>query len=66
MSFSCANNERYNDALVALAEGKYDAPAVMPLPSNAPHHSPRWSAKITWFWNPTPIQKAVPAIVALR
>ena len=25
MSFSCADNERYNDALVALAEGKYDA-----------------------------------------
>ncbi len=22
MSFSCADNERYNDALVALAEGK--------------------------------------------
>ena len=25
MSFSCADNERYNDALVAMAEGKYDA-----------------------------------------
>ena len=25
MSFSCADNERFNDALVALAEGKYDA-----------------------------------------
>lgn len=25
MSFSCEDNERYNDALVALAEGKYDA-----------------------------------------
>lgn len=25
MSFSCADNERYNGTLVALAEGKYDA-----------------------------------------
>ena len=25
MSFSCAENERFNEALVALAEGKYDA-----------------------------------------
>ncbi len=25
MSFSCADNERFNDALVVLAEGKYDA-----------------------------------------
>ncbi|MCY4558915.1 MAG: hypothetical protein OXF79_21580 [Chloroflexi bacterium] len=25
MSFSCADNERYTDSLVALAEGKYDA-----------------------------------------
>ena len=41
-------------------------PAVMPLPSSAPHHSPNCSAKITLFWNPTPIQNATPAIVALR
>ena len=28
MSFSCADNKRYNDALVALAEGKYDSLAA--------------------------------------
>jgi len=28
MSFSCADNERFNDVLVALAEGKYDALAA--------------------------------------
>ena len=28
MSFSCADNERCNDALVALAEGKYDSLAA--------------------------------------
>ena len=42
------------------------APVAIPFPSNLPHQSPRRSAKMAPFWKPTPSQKEMPTIVALR